>query len=674
MFTRLLLLGASLALVAGCGSGKKRYDGGPAATDGSASMDGAPDAAPPDAPPAPCSDPALTRCNGVCVDTQSDPNNCGGCGVTCTGSQTCVAGKCQEDCRKGGSCAPGTFCDVNDGMCKQGCTTTADCGQNAECDLAQHLCVCVSGFHLCGTACVSNSSPDHCGSSCTPCPSVPNGVPDCNDGVCGIVCNAGFHLCSGACVSNSSPAHCGASCAPCPSVPNGTATCNGTACGIACNTGFHLCSGACVSNSSPASCGASCTPCPSVPNGTATCVNGVCGIACDSGFHLCSGACLSDSSPASCGSSCTPCPSVPNGTATCEGGVCGIICNSGYFPCGTTCVALGITTETISTAGQDASFNEIAVDSQDRPHVLYTYYNSSSSKGAVITYWDGSAWVNKPFFQYPEYSGFRLALDPGDNEHLVFTDVQTPVMGMTWTTLYHGWFVGSSWTKQTVIQYTQGSHYMTPVVAIDTSSGSHVAFRDSYLGTAKVYYSGPGTSIETASSSSATPSLAVSSTGQAYLALGSKDLRLATRGSSGWTSQTIEPGGYWTSYNPVLALDAQDTPHLGYGADNKSLKYTHWDGSGWPTEEVKAGLQSVYFAFALDPAGKPHFLLNEPGVGLRYYRRDKAGAWISFLVDANTGSTCPSSLAIDSKGAAHLTYMATGATINYAKIVWPSCP
>jgi len=36
-----------------------------------------------------------TLCNGVCVDTQTDPTNCGGC-VSCQAGAACVLGQCQD--------------------------------------------------------------------------------------------------------------------------------------------------------------------------------------------------------------------------------------------------------------------------------------------------------------------------------------------------------------------------------------------------------------------------------------------------------------------------------------------------------------------------------------------------------------------------------------------------
>jgi hypothetical protein len=36
----------------------------------------------------------LTNCNGACVNTQTDPNNCGGCGTVCDHSGSCQNGAC----------------------------------------------------------------------------------------------------------------------------------------------------------------------------------------------------------------------------------------------------------------------------------------------------------------------------------------------------------------------------------------------------------------------------------------------------------------------------------------------------------------------------------------------------------------------------------------------------
>ena len=113
---------------------------GPATTSGAAreSDAGAPLAPVVDAAPDPSSvdvgvacDP-LTACVGGCVDTVSDPLNCGGCGRTCVvanASAACVAGRCAV-----GACARG-FSDA-DGDAENGCEFEAMCASGGACETA----------------------------------------------------------------------------------------------------------------------------------------------------------------------------------------------------------------------------------------------------------------------------------------------------------------------------------------------------------------------------------------------------------------------------------------------------------------------------------------------------------------------------------------------------------
>jgi hypothetical protein len=66
----------------------------------------------------------------------------------------------------------------------------------ATCTMGQCGFDCEDGFHKCGSSCLSNTSPNSCGSSCAPCPSTPNSTPICKvDGTCGANCDAGYFAC-----------------------------------------------------------------------------------------------------------------------------------------------------------------------------------------------------------------------------------------------------------------------------------------------------------------------------------------------------------------------------------------------------------------------------------------------------------------------------------------------
>lgn len=54
-----------------------------------------------DAGPCAMSSPSIARCAGSCVDTQSDPRHCGGCGRACRPGFACATGACTEQCATG---------------------------------------------------------------------------------------------------------------------------------------------------------------------------------------------------------------------------------------------------------------------------------------------------------------------------------------------------------------------------------------------------------------------------------------------------------------------------------------------------------------------------------------------------------------------------------------------
>jgi hypothetical protein len=189
----------------------------------------------------------------VCTSSCGDDNGCAQAGwCDLSGG----SGVCRQDFALGEPCLRDTQClsgvCVANVCCDTDCTTPANATQVCPAGVCGFQCN--TGFHSCnGMTCVSDASVNSCGpTNCTPCPNGPaNSTRTCIAGVCGWACSSGFHLCPGGtqglCLSNTSPDSCGTSCTPCPNgPPNSTRTCSAGVCGYVCNQFYKACGAECI--------------------------------------------------------------------------------------------------------------------------------------------------------------------------------------------------------------------------------------------------------------------------------------------------------------------------------------------------------------------------------------------------------------------------------------------
>ena len=191
-----------------------------------------------------------TLCGTACVDPTSNPMHCGTCANACPSGQVCQNSACKDwaDCQQN-PCPGLSYCDLGSGTCKAGCLTDSQCTTDETCDLGSHSCTCKTGFHRCSGVCLANNDAEHCGSSCSACPTDPHGTATCDGTSCGMACSSGTRYCAGAC-------------AACPSGNVGSTACSGSACiASTCSTGYLLC-------------GSACAQCPTAGAGTTTACSG----------------------------------------------------------------------------------------------------------------------------------------------------------------------------------------------------------------------------------------------------------------------------------------------------------------------------------------------------------------------------------------------------------------
>jgi hypothetical protein len=177
---------------------------------------------------------SLTDCNGVCTDTQNNPQNCGTCGNACNSGDFCSQGSCNSVCLGStlcGSACVNTDTDPNNcGSCGNACPT----GQ--VCSVGQCGVKCAGGASQCGSECVdTQSNPNHCGGCGNACPS----GQVCSAGSCSANCGSNLTKCGNACVDVKNDKN---NCGTCGTVcPSGQACVQGT-CGT-CDTKTTDCDG-----------------------------------------------------------------------------------------------------------------------------------------------------------------------------------------------------------------------------------------------------------------------------------------------------------------------------------------------------------------------------------------------------------------------------------------------
>ncbi len=309
-----------------------------------------------------CDGNATTGCE---QSVASDPVNCGGCGVTCSQGEGCIAGACTATvCQSG-------FADCNHNAA-DGCeialfADNANCGKcgnqcafgNAGASCNGGVCAigaCNAGFSDCnqnsadGCEVAINADTANCGACGRHC-TLPNAVPACVQGTCAIAaCDAGYADCNhnavlaDGCEVNLSAdvTNCGA-CGNLCVVPNATPICSAGACAVgSCNAGYADCdqdagNGCEVSTASDTNnCGSCGNVCPFGANSTPTCNTGTCGIACAAGFADCDGNPTNgcEVSTASDVGNCGACGAACQNHDTCQAGACSsAVCEPGYNDC-----------------------------------------------------------------------------------------------------------------------------------------------------------------------------------------------------------------------------------------------------------------------------------------------------------------------------------------------------
>ncbi len=257
-------------------------------------------------------------CGNACVNIQTDPAHCGGCGQACdltnVDQHGCVAGTCTV-----------VTCDGGFGDCD------GDASNGCEVDLL------TSDVHcgVCNQACDTGAGEDCCGGSC-----VDLDEDAANCGACGNACATGESCCSAACADlNNDVDNCGT----CGNACGTGEVCSQGSCQLDCPAGETDCDGSCVNlNNDLQNCG-SCGYACDLPNVDENgCAGGACTVvSCDAGFADCdSNATNGCETTLGTTENCGACGHACGAGEECTGGTCQPVCGAGETNCNGECVDL----------------------------------------------------------------------------------------------------------------------------------------------------------------------------------------------------------------------------------------------------------------------------------------------------------------------------------------------
>jgi hypothetical protein len=256
------------------------------------------------------------------------------------------------------------------------------------------------------------------------------------------------------------------------------------------------------------------------------------------------------------------------------------------------------------------------------------------------------------------YHSSSLALDASGHPHISY------VGGLTELRYAHD--NGSSWQVSAVDTLDQMGPYTS--LALDTQGRPRISYTSYYDGVLNyAQYTGSSWRIsEVTTQASWESSLALDTADRPHISYygGNGDLWYASYNGTSWQTEFVDHEG-WTATLSSLALDSADQPHVTYfvfsnDTDEGEIRYARHDGTAWQIEGVERTVRvGMGNSLAVDTAGRPHISYldtsDEDNDALKYAWFDGT-AWQTGVVERELGPVQGTSLALDALDRPHISY------------------
>lgn len=325
------------------------------------------------------------------------------------------------------------------------------------------------------------------------------------------------------------------------------------------------------------------------------------------------------------------------------------------------------------TSDSQRPVSTIVLDAQGEPHIIFSqrdrpFHNEGNVFHAFRT---GGTWEIETVAAYSS----SLSVNPGaafDNLgrlHIAYGEGQG---------VKYGLLSGGSWQLEPVP--TPGLRVSLLSLAVDDNGNPHLAF-DHNTSRGEAHYAtfdGSDWFVEQIATSFSPFTIAIDAQGQPAVAgFSSGNLKVATHDSSGWSVETVGPGGLGAS----LVIDNAGVFHIGHAVPNADdLRYATNSGGTWTNDIVQnlgQGAQGASITLGADGLPQMAFEIHngmpEDQVMHSYFDGTQ---WITGLVDPRISIESKPSLVVGDDGVAHVVYSVVHPAhgtleVRYARTVVP---
>lgn len=321
----------------------------------------------------------------------------------------------------------------------------------------------------------------------------------------------------------------------------------------------------------------------------------------------------------------------------------------------------GVATVTLDAEQQQVSegasfwIYTMAVDSRDRPHILY--HDSSNIYHSVK---EGGTWRSSMVDSI--WERFDLALGPDDGLNLCYLrynymddDVE----------LVYSTNTGGTWRSEVL---ATGWDIISPQIAVDGHGNAHICHHTASGDLVYRTNSGGSWTDSTLVDEVDTTNGQIFVRGEDVVGIVYSDdtnglLKSATKDGGSWSTQAIDEGA--SSYSLALTPGDHDNVHLCYMVSGNMFKYATTKGGQWYSEVIPGSGMASNYQIAAGPDDKAHVVYVDDVDGDLKYTTNAEGTWSTHLID-QSGDVGNCQIAVGSSGDVHIGFNYPYGDLMYA--------